>query len=246
MESYLEEIIKNTRCRESISLVVSGKSSLLNTTYNPPINLNSKSRYEMALVNLETYYSFPNVDEKNNTLNFSKDTGKNWDTIKILKGCYEIHSLNAEITRQIGCNNITIRPNLNTLKCILTVKDHYMVDFNVENSLRTLLGFDAKRYSQGIHQSENIVNILRLNSILVHTDIVTSSYINGRMEPVIYTFFPNVSPGEKIITRPINLTYLPLTVDTIYRMRTWLSDQDNYTLDLRGEVVTIRFHVREI
>ena len=35
---------------------------------------------------------------------------------------------------------------------------------------------------------EYIVNILCVNSILEHTDIVTSSHIKGEMKPVIYNF----------------------------------------------------------
>ena len=154
--------------------------------------------------------------------------------------------MNAEIKRLIGgSTNITVKPNLNTLKCILTVKGKYDVDFNVKNSLRTLLGFNAKQYSEGVYTSENIVNILRVNSIMVHTDIVTNSYIKGEMQPIIYNFFPNVSPGEKIISTPKNLIYLPITVDTIYRLKTKLTDQDNRDIDLRGEVLTVRYHLRE-
>lgn len=245
MESYLEKIVDNTRSKESTIIVVSGKSATLDTTYNPPIRLNAKSSYELALLNLETYYSFPNVDETNNSFKFSTDDGTKWETVTIPTGCYEISSLNNEIKRLIGSDGIDIKPNLNTLKCILTIKKHFIIDFNTEHSLRTLLGFNPKQYSEGYHTSEEIVNILRVNSILVHTDIITSSYIKGSMAPIIYNFFPNVSPGEKIIATPANLTYLPVTVDTIYHMKTWLTDQDRQPLNLRGEVLTIRFHLRE-
>ena len=65
MEQYLDQIVENTRSKESTILVVSGKSCTVDTTYNPPIQLNPKNQYEMALVNLETYYSFPNIDKMN-------------------------------------------------------------------------------------------------------------------------------------------------------------------------------------
>ena len=249
MENYLSQIAKNTQSKKSIFLVVSDKTCTVNTTFNPPIHLNPKRQYEMALVNLETYYSFPNVDDTNNTFKYSSDGEKNWKSVKIPVGCYEIESLNAAIKRLLGSvgggGGIEVKPNLNTLKCILSIKGTYAIDFNVKNSLRTLLGFAAKQYSEGVYTSESIVNILRVNSILVHTDIVTNSYMKGEMQPVIYNFFPNVSPGEKIISTPKNLIYLPITVDTIYRLKTWLTDQDNQHLDLRGEVLTIRYHLRE-
>jgi len=50
----------------------------------------------------------------------------------------------------------------------------------------------------------------------------------------------------KIIETPANLVYLPITLDAIYSIETSLTDQNDQRLNLRGENVTIRFHVREI
>ena len=41
----------------------SGNCSKINTKFNPPLELDKNKQYEMALVNLETYWSFPNVTE---------------------------------------------------------------------------------------------------------------------------------------------------------------------------------------
>ena len=87
---------------------------------------------------------------------------------------------------------------------------------------------------------------MSINSILVNTDIVSGSYVNGSNQPTVYSFFPNVSPGYKIVETPINLVYLPLTLDTIHSMETSLTDQKGELLNLRGENLTMRFHIREI
>ena len=39
--------------------------------------------------------------------------------------------------------------------------------------------------------------------------------------------------------------YLSVTVDVISILSVWLMDQDGEHLDLRGEKLTIRFHLRE-
>ena len=57
-------------------------------------------------------------------------------------------------------------------------------------------------------------------------------------------FFPNVAPGEKIVEAPINLIYVPITADIISSMTAWLTDQDGKDLDLRGETVSLTFHIR--
>ena len=86
---------------------------------------------------------------------------------------------------------------------------------------------------------------MSVNSILVHCNIIHSSYMRGVQAPVVYNFFPNAAPGQKILEAPSNLIYLPVTVDVISTLSVWLADQDGKVLDLRGEELTIPFHLRE-
>ena len=118
--------------------------------------------------------------------------------------------------------------------------------FDVPNSLSSVLGFKQDIvYGVGRHVSEKLVHIMSVNSILVHCNIIYSSYIRGQQAPVVYNFFPNAAPGQKILEAPHNLIYLPGTVDIISSLTVWLTDQDGEHLDLRGEKLTTRFHLRE-
>ena len=110
---------------------------------------------------------------------------------------------------------------------------------------RTILGFNSQVYSSGYYESDNIVNILSINSLRVTNDIIESSYINGETEDVIYSFFPNENPGYKIVQEPLNLIYLPITLKAISKMATKLDDKDGNQLNLRGEELSIRFDIRE-
>ena len=83
-----------------------------------------------------------------------------------------------------------------------------------------MLGFNISIYGVGRHASEQLVNILSVNSILVHCNIIHSSYMRGVQAPV-YNFFPNSVPGQKILEAPSKV------------------------MDLRGEELLIRFHLRE-
>ena len=112
--------------------------------------------------------------------------------------------------------------------------------------MSSVLGFNKQVYSDRYQESENPVNILSINSILVNIDIICGSYVNGQRNPTIYSFFPAVSPGYKIIETLANLVYLPITLDAVYSMETTLTDQNGHLLNLRGENISIRFHVREI
>ena len=92
---------------------------------------------------------------------------------------------------------------------------------------------------------KNIVNIITVNSIQVHCNIIHFSYMCGHQASVVYNLFPNAAPGQKILVAPHNLIYLPVTVDVISTLSVWMKNQDEEHLDLRGEKLTIRFHFRE-
>ena len=141
-------------------------------------------------------------------------------------------------------DDIILKPNKNTFQTVMTIMDKVQVDFAIPNSIRTVLGFDAKIYKSGRHLSEHTVNIMRVNSIFVHTNIIGSTYVNGSQSPVIYSFFPDIPPGGKIIVEPRVLIYLPVSLSIISRLMSWLTDQNNEPLNLRGEELTIKYHLR--
>ena len=184
---------------------------------------------------------------------YSPDNGNSWVKIKIPEGSYEIDDINNTIEHEMEKRGhhdpinedyyINISTNSNTLKSVLILEKDYQVDFNHQNSIAKVLGFTGAKYTEGFHESENVVNILSINSILVNTDIISGSYIHGTTKNTIYSFFPKVSPGYKIIETPV--VYLPIILDTIDSLKVSITDQDDHLLNLRNEMLTIRFHIRE-
>ena len=255
MESLLEKLVRNTGPKMSIPLLISSKTNPIKTKFSPLLELDKTKKYEMALVNLETYYSFPNIDSANNNFKYSHDNGITWFNINIPEGCYEFTSINKYIQRIMKDNghydsagdsySITLEPNRNTLKAVMNIRPNFKVDFTTPNSIRTVLGFDSQVFSEGHNESDNIVNIMSVNSLRVTSDIIGSSYTNGGTENIIYSFFPNVGPGYKIVQKPVNLIYLPITLSTISQMETKLIDQNGELIDNRGEKIAIRLHIKE-
>ena len=143
-------------------------------------------------------------------------------------------------------DNIKISANTNTLKSEMFLKNNYEADFRQYNSINSLLGLHNELYTSGLNESEDMVNILTINSLIFNIDIISGSYVNGSTQPTIYLFFPNVSPGYKSIENSHNLLYLSMTSDTIHSITVWLTDQNGNELNLRGENLSMRFHLREI
>jgi hypothetical protein len=140
---------------------------------------------------------------------------------------------------------ISLSANPSTLKSVMEITGRYKVHFRPNNSLRSMLGFKNKVYHAGFNESENIVNILTVNSVFVETDFINGSYVNGKLSPIIYSFFPNVSPGFKIVENPVNLVFLPVNTHSIGKVTVRLTDQNGKLLNLRGETITIRLRIRE-
>src|SRR6267154_1556845 len=239
----------------SISTLVSYNTSpeLFTYRFGAPIELPDYD-YEIALVNLETWNSFANVTEKNNLFRYSTDSGITWKLLTIDTGSYEIESLNDEIQKLMQMNGdwdstnntfyITTAANTSTLKSNIYISEAgYQVDFIIDNSIRSILGFNPMILSQGFHKSDNIVNIIDFNSIFVNCDCINGSYVNGMSSPVIYSFGPKVSPGYRIVESPVNLVYLPVNRKTISEFSVWITDQEGRPIDFRGENITCRFHI---
>lgn len=251
----LQIIAENTDAKDSFYVVLTTKQTSKICTFSPPIifrqRSNGEAKYEMALIGLNTFYSFPNVDQTNNKVKLGKIG--HLQEVVLPTGSYEVNQIHKEINRQCGWKQktapITFKANISTLTCIMTIKDGYEVDFSQESlsgaSLAPVLGFTPQKYRGAKrYESQNTVDILRVNSVLVYCDIITGSRVDGIEAPLIYHFSPNVSPGIKIVKEPQQPIYLPITVDVMSQMTVWLRDQDQRPIDLRGEKIVFNFHIR--
>ena len=81
--------------------------------------------------------------------------------------------------------------------------------------------------------------------MLIHCDVITGSMVDGMMQPVIFHCSPNVAPGNKIVSEPVNPIYLPVSNDIIHELNIWVTDQDNNLLDLQEEKIVITLHMRQ-
>ena len=65
MEEFLGETAANTEQNRSFSVVVSDNKTRFKVWFKPPDELSKKKDRELALLNLVSYYSFPNIDKTN-------------------------------------------------------------------------------------------------------------------------------------------------------------------------------------
>jgi len=110
----------------------------------------------MTLVNLETFYSFPNLSDENNVYRYSPgftevrrededgSRQRQWVGVQIPENSYEITDISATIKFLMERNghdgeNIKITANTSTLKSVLEISNDFQVDFRAQNSIQAFL-----------------------------------------------------------------------------------------------------------
>ena len=73
----------------------------MKTWFKPPIQLDKKKDYEITLINLETYFSFPNIDRFSSCFIYSPGANTPWFDIIIPEGSYHVEDINEFIQREM-------------------------------------------------------------------------------------------------------------------------------------------------
>lgn len=236
----------------SITLTLNGDSSLLSANYFPPIQLNEN--YVCGLISFDTYHSIPNVDVENNLFHIGDHE------IEIPVGSYEISDiaeflknkyytlktdiLSSKLHNLNGSASLDIKANYNTLQTqIKSASD--IIYFNRERSIGSLLGFSKRVLQPDVeHFSDKPIDITKINTIIVESNIVSGSFINDTSAHILHQFSLNVSPGYKITEAPANVIYLPVRSKTINSIALKVVDQDGNLINFRGEKISVRLHLK--
>ena len=252
---YLQGIETNTHKEPDNQLVLSKASNDFTTPIYPPLHL-EQGKWAVGLRNFTVYNNIENIDATNNLFRYSTDSGTTWKLITLTPGAYGIDTINSEIIRLMTINgdanvdangnaSIMILADTVTFGTIVNITPAtYRVDFTINNSLRTILGFNSVILTSGYNTSPNQADIIPINLILVNCDIVSNSYLNGSPFPCIYSFPFNVDSGYRFIEQPNNILYLPLNTQDISRIRIWITDQDYNPINFGSQVVSCTLHFK--
>lgn len=226
-------------------ICITGRTSDLKCTLFPPLDLSDYPEWEMGFYDLATYNSIPNVEEnKNNNLYFSNNV-----SVTLPTGSYEIGDINKSIINELKRQKSSIKFNLtannNTLKSEIYCNSE--VDFTKPHTHATLLGFNEgdKLTPNETHISPNQVNIIKVDVIRITCNIVRGSYRDGVEGHVLHEFYPNVSPGFKIVEKPKTVKYLSINKhNSLSEFYIRLEDQNGDLVNFRGESINLRVDIR--
>lgn len=235
---------------EQLMVVLTGEGPRVTSDLHPPLHLKNNDTISLALTKIMFYNSFANIREGENNCLKITPSGIESIIIQIPTGAYEINQIHLEIIHQLNVAGVKeadkifkLEPNLATLKSMITIAKGCVVDFNVNASIASMLGFlptdkligeDNKRY-----EGKNIVKITQISSLLVMCNVVRPSFLNGKMVSFVYNCVLDVEPGVKFIDKPTNLTFVTTSNNVITQISCWVVDQNLKNVDFRHEQLEI-------
>jgi hypothetical protein len=197
----------------------------------------------LCLLSLQTNNSIPNIKPGCNTIGFKNSSGEK-KLATIPTGSYELGELESTIRNLLAKDVISfqLQADTNTLKCLMT--SSHDIDFTDDNNISRLLGFKNHIYEAGQHESDKIVNIMKVNCIKIECNLISGSFSDGTPSQTIHEFYPSVPPGYKIIEVPRHPVFYSLNTTSISKVDIVLKDQDGSLINLREQPITIRLQIK--
>lgn len=198
------------------TITLNGSSSELSCDIFPPLEVDNSS--QLCLLSLQSNNSIPNIEAGCNAIGFRNSLGGT-EHINLPTGSYELSTLESNIQKLLP-SQVTmfqLRANENTLKCLMTCS--HEIDFTIENNISRILGFKNIVYSAEIlHESERLINIMKVNCIKIECNLISGSFNDGVPSQTIHAFFPSVPQGYTIIEVPRHPVFYPLNTSTISKV----------------------------
>ena len=198
--------------------------------FNEPIFNTTK----LGLIGLSVYNSVFNVNRENNQFLYS-------DNKAVTTGTYELTEL-AELIKEETNGNVIIEPDKNTMKSLMEIKQG-AINFDVENSIASLLGFRKAVYKQGKYTSQKIVDIVGFSTINIHCNVISGVKDNGNNTDIRYTFTLTEPTGYLINIIPTNILYRNVTKDRIEYIEFHIKDEHGRPIDFNGDVLSFTLHL---
>ena len=123
------------------------------------------------------------------------------------------------------------------MKCKMEVKQG-VINFDVENSVASLLGFVKQIYSRGKYTTNKIIDIMGFNNINIHCNILSGAKDNGKDTDILFTFNLTEPPGYLINIIQTIILYQNVTKDGIEYIEFHIKDEHGRPIDFNGDVLS--------
>ena len=248
-----EKLAFNARPKIGEHMLVVMDKSTHEEQLSQPLQTNY-NQFKIAVTFFTGYIGIFNVTNSNNKFHFMKSITDEDGFIQntIPPRAYEIESLNKEIKRIIIDEGhftevnypFTIKPNYSTLGSIIEISPQGpLKSFMFDDSMRDLLGFNARTLCEEYNLSANPVDILSFECVIAQGMI-----FRGKRTGINHNLTMDVDPGYKYIERFHGgiIWYMMRSKNFISSTNFKLKNENNKLGSFNGQSVTFRLSIKAI
>ena len=144
---------------------------------------------------------------------------------------------------------ITIKPNFSTLGSVIEISPHGPItSFMFDDSIKDLLGFNARTLYEEYIPSDRPVDILSFDNIFLECNIARGMIFKGKRSGIIHNFTMDVDLGYKYIEKFQGGVqwYMMVSKDIISSICFKLKNENDQIVSFNGHSITFRLSIKEI
>ena len=164
-------------------------------------------------------------------------------------GFYDVIDLN-DTLKHILPNNVKVSITIDDIRLKSNLKIKQTLIFTEKSFFYTILGFtqshsypldDIDGFYQliaGSYKSDKPINITGIDEINLKCDCIQGSIVNGKREPILYSFGLSSPPGHKIYKEPRAKLFKKINKSVLSHITFYFEDDDHKTVDFHNETIS--------
>ena len=164
-------------------------------------------------------------------------------------GIYEVIDLNNTL-KYILRDNVKVSVTIDDIKLKSNLKTNQFLIFTEKSFFYTILGFTRSRFYplddidgfyqliEGSNKSDNPINITEIDKIPLKCDCIQGSIVNGKREPILFSFALSSPPGHKIYKEPRVKRFKKIIKSVLSHITLYFEDDDYKLVDFHNETIS--------
>ena len=164
-------------------------------------------------------------------------------------GIYEIVDLNNTL-KYILPDSVKVSVTIDDIRLKSNLQINQTLIFTEKSFFYTILGFTQSRsyplddidnhyqIIAGSYKSDKPINITGIEKIHLKCDCIQGSIVNGKREPILYSFALSSPPGHKIYKEPRVKLFKKINKSVLSHITFYFEDDDYKPVDFHGETIS--------
>ena len=155
-------------------------------------------------------------------------------------------------------DNVKVSVTIDDIRLKSNLKNNQTLIFTNKSFLYTILGFTQSHQGplndiEGFYQilpgsciNDRPIKIIRIDKNLLKCDCIQGSIVNGKREPILYSFALSSPPAHKIYKEPRVKLFKKINKSVLSHSIFYFEDDDHKPVDFNGETVSFTCQLNKI